>query len=98
MAAQVVDGLPGVWTEGGKVAAIGMQLERGYTMHGFALNLCNDLAGFGWIVPCGLEGRRVTTVERLTGARRLPERVWEAVGGAVQEELQKALDASGGAG
>ncbi len=98
VAASVVEGLPGVWTEGGKVAAIGMQLERGYTMHGFALNLCNDLAGFGWIVPCGLAGRRVTTVERLTGARRTPEEVWAAVGAAVAVELKKALDASGGAG
>lgn len=67
-------GLTGVWSGGGKVAAIGVKLnERRVTNHGFALNLCPDLEYFEGIVPCGLVGREVTSVERLTGDSPGPE-------------------------
>lgn len=54
-----IDGLTGVWVEGYKVAAIGIKVSRWITMHGFALNVCPDLAGFQRIVPCGIEDRPV---------------------------------------
>ena len=54
-----VKGLTGVWLEGKKVAAIGIKVRRWITMHGFALNICPDLAGFEHIVPCGLENKPV---------------------------------------
>ena len=57
----------GVWTEGGKMAAIGVAVSRGITMHGFAVNLQPDLAHFGLINPCGLGERGVTSAERLLG-------------------------------
>ena len=54
-----IDGLTGVWIDGFKVAAIGIKVSRWITMHGFALNVCPDMEGFGRIVPCGIVGRPV---------------------------------------
>lgn len=54
-----------------KIASIGIAVRGGITMHGFALNVAMDLAPFAAIVPCGLAGVRMTTVERET-ARRAP--------------------------
>jgi lipoyl(octanoyl) transferase len=54
-----VPGLTGVWIDDCKVAAIGIKVSRWITMHGFALNVCPDLAGFQQIVPCGITDRPV---------------------------------------
>ncbi|MGI9647255.1 MAG: lipoyl synthase [Acidimicrobiia bacterium] len=62
------DGLTGVWTAAGKVAAIGVRVARGVTMHGFAVNLDTDLTYFDHINPCGLV-RPVTSVSALAGRR-----------------------------
>ncbi|MBI2756295.1 MAG: lipoyl(octanoyl) transferase LipB [Chloroflexi bacterium] len=56
---------PGVWTAGGKVAAIGIAQRRGVTLHGFALNVDPDLSYFELINPCGLGGLGVTSIARL---------------------------------
>lgn len=61
----------GVWCRGAKVAAIGVKVSRGVTMHGFALNVNTDLTYFDLIVPCGIRGRQVTSLEVLLG-RSLP--------------------------
>lgn len=65
----VIPGLTGVWAGGEKVAAIGVKMSGGVASHGFALNLTTDLEYFDGIVPCGLEDKRATSVERLTGRR-----------------------------
>jgi len=69
--AQRVDGRSGVWVcdEKGerKIAAIGIRVASGVTMHGFALNVSPDLAAFGQIVPCGIDDAAVTSMARELG-------------------------------
>jgi lipoic acid synthetase len=62
-----LDGYPGVWLDPGgdeprKIAAVGVRLDRGRSMHGFALNVAPDLSYFGHIVPCGITGKGVTSL------------------------------------
>ena len=73
--AEVIDGLTGVWVggappEGRKVGSIGVHISRGVTTHGFAVNVNNDLQPFEWVVPCGIEGVRMTSVSRELGAEQ----------------------------
>jgi lipoyl(octanoyl) transferase len=71
VAAQTIDGLTGVWTTGGrKIGSIGVHISRGVTTHGFAINVNNDLQPFEWIVPCGVEGCRVTSLGRELGGEQ----------------------------
>jgi len=85
-----VDGLIGVWAdpkapevwagqpwaaEIAKVGAIGVRISRWVTMHGFALNLTTDLAGFRCIVPCGIQDHGVTSLRELTGRSPSPREV-----------------------
>ena len=58
----------GVWVAERKIASIGVHVARGVSTHGFAVNVENDLQPFEWIVPCGLEGVRMTSVSREVGA------------------------------
>jgi len=60
-----IEGLTGVHTDEGKVAAIGVHIRRWVTTHGFALNVNTDLSYYNWIIAC--EGEPVTSMERLLG-------------------------------
>ena len=62
------DGLTGVWVGGKKIASIGVGVRRWISMHGFALNVCGDLAPFACITPCGIAGVEMTSIERECGA------------------------------
>src|SRR2546429_4840202 len=69
--AEVRPGLTGVWVGERKIGSIGVHVSRGVTMHGFAVNVDCDLQPFEWIVPCGIEGVRMTSLyveARRTGA------------------------------
>jgi lipoyl(octanoyl) transferase len=65
--AEVRDGLTGIWAGDGKIGSIGVHVSRGVTTHGFAVNVDNDLQPFEWVVPCGLDGVRMTSVSKATG-------------------------------
>ena len=67
--AEVREGLTGVWAGESKIGSIGVHVSRGVTTHGFAINVDCDLQPFGWIVPCGIEGARMTSVLKETGRR-----------------------------
>ena len=60
-----IEGLTGVHTVEGKIAAIGVHIKRWVTTHGFALNVNTDLGYYNWIIAC--EGEPVTSMERLLG-------------------------------
>lgn len=60
-----IEGLTGVHTTEGKVAAIGVHIKRWVTTHGFALNVNTDLSYYNWIIAC--EGEPVTSMDRLLG-------------------------------
>jgi lipoyl(octanoyl) transferase len=78
--AGTVDGLTGVWTrERRKIASIGVHVSRGVTTHGFAINVNNDLQPFGWIVPCGIEGCRMSSIAREAGRRQDMDEIAELV-------------------
>lgn len=72
------EGAVGVWSTepsactSAKVCAIGVRIKRGVSLHGVALNVTTDLNYFNLIVPCGLAGRAVTSVERLLGKDAAP--------------------------
>jgi lipoate-protein ligase B len=61
------DKLTGVWTRSGKICAMGVHISRWITRHGFALNVNTDLSSYDLIVPCGLVGRRVTSMQAILG-------------------------------
>lgn len=62
-----MDGRPGVWVRGRKVASLGLSVQRMTTMHGFALNVGPDVSLFKRIVPCGLQGVEITSLSREAG-------------------------------
>lgn len=89
-----VEGRSGVWVPpasgagpAAKVAAIGVRVAAGVTMHGFALNVANDLAPYDRIVPCGIADAGVTTLTRETGRVLTPRDVVPAVVAALAEAL-----------
>lgn len=60
-----IEGLTGVHTRDGKIAAIGIHIKRWVTTHGFALNVNTDLSFFDWIIAC--EGEPVASMEKILG-------------------------------
>ncbi len=57
--------LTGVWVGNEKIASIGVGIRRWVTQHGFAINVATDLSYFDRIVPCGIEGCRMTSIASL---------------------------------
>lgn len=87
------EGYPGVWVGTDKVCAVGLHFRAGLTLHGFALNLVNELRGFGLITPCGIRDGGVTTLARLVADAPTPAAAAAAVGEIV---VRRLLDAAGG--
>lgn len=82
-------GYAGVWVRRGadeeKLAAIGVAVKEGVSFHGFALNVNTDLNDFSVIIPCGLKGKGVTSLERLLGHKVPMEEVKARVVAAFEE-------------
>ena len=60
--AHTEQGLTGVWTQGGKIAAIGVKISRGVAFHGLSINVSTDLSWYRHIIPCGISDRPVTSM------------------------------------
>ncbi len=86
IAAYRIPKLTGVWTERGKIAAIGVHISRWVTSHGFALNVSTDLDYFRYIVPCGLT-KPVASMEQYGAAAGLEE-----VGRSVAAHFGRVFD------
>ena len=105
--AQCIKDLTGVWTLGdpppegdaAKIGSIGIHVNRGITTHGLAINVNNDLQPFEWIVPCGIEGVRMTSVCRELGAEydlgAAMSTVAEAYGEAFERKLVEVSEVPG---
>ena len=91
IAAERNPGYTGVWTRGRKIASIGIHVKQWVTSHGFALNVTNDLAQFARIVPCGIPGVEMTSVEREGGRGTGAGSLWEATIAAVIQGFEAAF-------
>ena len=86
-------GYTGVWTRGRKIASIGVHVKKWVTWHGFALNVTTDLTEFQRIVPCGIAGVQMTSVERELGDGS-EGRLWEETLAAVIHAFEQTFDVS----
>ncbi len=101
--AQTIEGLTGVWTEGRsplgggggkarKIGSIGVHLSRSVTTHGLAINVNNDLQPFEWIVPCGIDDCRVTSLSRELGCAAEPGCLREDGGRPLRRDFRSQPD------
>ncbi|CAN5473427.1 lipoyl(octanoyl) transferase LipB [Microbacterium sp.] len=90
-----VEGRSGVWVRRplseDKIAAIGVRVEKGVTMHGFAVNCDNTLAGFNGIIPCGITDAGVTTVSEVVGRDVGPADIVDSIVSAFEAEYSAVL-------
>ncbi|MCF8009813.1 MAG: lipoyl(octanoyl) transferase LipB [Clostridiales bacterium] len=57
----------GVWIDNEKITAIGCAVKRWVTMHGFAFNINTNLEHYNWIIPCGITGKGITSLQKILG-------------------------------
>jgi lipoyl(octanoyl) transferase len=85
------EGLTGVWVQSRKIASIGVGVRHWISMHGFALNVCGDLAPFAQITPCGLADVTMTSMEREVGHELSVKEVADGIALIVKEQLSSLL-------
>ncbi|MEO6872795.1 MAG: lipoyl(octanoyl) transferase LipB [Chthoniobacterales bacterium] len=94
LAATPREGLTGVWIAQRKIASIGVGVRHWITMHGFALNVSGDLAGFDAITPCGIADVTMTSIEKETGRNPTVEAVAAIVAELAQRRLTRLPDST----
>lgn len=87
-------GLTGVWTRGRKIASIGIHVKQWVTWHGFALNVTTDLTHFDRIVPCGIAGVVMTSIDREGGRGKGEGSLWDETVVAVISAFEETFDVS----
>ena len=92
-----IDGLTGVWVGENtdnprKIAALGVKCSRWVTMHGFALNVNSNLSHFDLIVPCGIDDKAVTSMEKELGEPVEMSDVKNKLRGLISKQFEAALD------
>jgi lipoyl(octanoyl) transferase len=91
--AGLIDGLTGVWVgsepppagDARKIGSIGIHVHKGITTHGLAVNVANDLQPFEWVVPCGIEACRMTSLTRELGTEQAVGAFADALAGRLGE-------------
>lgn len=81
-------GFPGLWVENRKIASIGVRVSRQITHHGMAINICNDLSIFDYIIPCGLENIKMTSVLNETAKVHSMQKVKNHLSRLLEEHLK----------
>jgi lipoate-protein ligase B len=79
----------GVWVNGEKIASIGVAIKRWVSFHGFSLNYETDLKYFDLIHPCGLVGKKMTSMEKILGEKIPRESLIERICFYFKEVFQK---------
>ena len=96
IAARRVEGRHGVWIDAPageeKLGALGVHISRWVTSHGLACNVSTDLRYFDWIVPCGIAGKRATSLERALGRPVACEEVRERLAAHFGEVFARRLE------
>lgn len=92
-----VPGKTGVWTDQGKLAAIGVGVRHWVTMHGFAMNVNNDLSSFRRINPCGIATCPIASLERLCDRKVSMDEVKARIAGRFSGLLDQWLPESASA-
>lgn len=85
-----IEGLTGVHTVEGKIAAIGVHIKRWVTTHGFALNVNTDLSYYDWIIAC--EGEPVTSMDKILGCEIDMAKVEDRLEFNFEEVFDRELD------
>jgi lipoyl(octanoyl) transferase len=86
-----IPGRTGIWTAQGKLASIGVGVRRWVTMHGFALNVSAELAGFNRINPCGFPGCPITSLQSEGGVIVTMNKVKKKIGDSFEDLIEDRL-------
>jgi lipoyl(octanoyl) transferase len=98
LSATRLDGAPGIWldadTNPRKICAVGMKVSRHCTMHGIAINVNTDLKYFGYIVPCGIPDKGVTSLQKELGREISMDEVREIFVAELEKELGVSISST----
>jgi lipoate-protein ligase B len=79
----------GVWVNGEKIGSVGVTIKRWVSFHGFSLNYGTDLKYFELINPCGLEGKKMTSMAKILGTEISRERLLERIGSHFKQIFER---------